>query len=128
MILEDFEKLVASAVIELPQKIRDNMDNVAIVIENAPSREQERRGGTKLGGLLLGLYEGIPKTRRGLGYTGVLPDKITIFKNSIEAVAATADEIKAQVQETVWHEIAHHYGLGEEAVRKLAHKRKTRGV
>ncbi len=69
------------------------------------------------GWTLLGLYEGVPHSSRGANYTSVLPDKITIFKNSIEIVAKTEEEIKAQVRSTVMHEIGHHFGLSEEELK-----------
>lgn len=127
MIFEEFEKLVAEAITQLPANIRANMDNVAVVIEDSPSGRQRLKAGLRADDLLFGLYEGIPKTSRGAGYTGVLPDKITIFKDSIEIVAKTPEDIKAQVMETVWHEIAHHFGINEERVRKLSRERKAKG-
>lgn len=127
MTKEEFEKLVQEAVLELPFKIRQKMENVGIVIEDEPKPEQLIKGGTRTGALLLGLYEGVPRTKRGFSYTLVLPDKITIFRNSIEAVASNnAEAIKAQVRETVWHEIAHHFGFSERQVQTLAHRRKSR--
>lgn len=125
MTREVFEKLVADSLTDLPRHIQDKMDNVAVVVEDEPTPEQIRRGGTRVGDLLLGLYEGIPRTKRGLGYTLVLPDKITIFQDSIEQVARTPDAIKKQVQQTVWHEVAHHFGLDEDGVQKLSRKRRT---
>ena len=119
----EFEKLVEEAVLDLPQKIRDKMDNVAVVVEDFSNPEQLKKGGTRRGMLLLGLYEGVPQTKRGLGYTLVLPDKITIFQKSIEQIARTDDEIKKAIRETVWHECAHHFGFDEDAVRKLSRKR-----
>lgn len=122
----DFEKLVQEAVLNLPQKIQDKMNNVAVVVEDAPTEGQLKRGGTRRGMLLLGLYEGVPQTKRGLGYTLVLPDKISIFRRSIEAVARTPDEIRTVVKETVWHEFAHHFGFDEHEVQRLSRKRKLK--
>ena len=100
------------------------MDNVAVVIEDLPTHQQRRKGGAQAGNILLGLYEGVPRTKRGPGYTMTLPDKISIFQKSIEAVARTESAIRAQVRETVWHEIAHHFGFDERAVRTLSQKRR----
>ncbi len=122
---EEFENLVGEAIDELPQNIRDKMDNVAIVVEDLPTSVQLRRGRTPPRHILFGLYEGVPRTKRGPGYTMVLPDKITIFQKSIEAIARTPAAIKAQVKETVWHEIAHHFGFDERAVRTLSQKRRS---
>lgn len=119
----EFEKLVREAILALPREIRAKMDNVAVVIEDEASAQQLRKGGIRGGGILLGLYEGVPRTRRGPGYTLVLPDKITIFQKAIEMIAQTPEQIKAQVRSTVWHEIAHHFGFSEGQVQKLARKR-----
>lgn len=122
---KDFEDLVVEAIAGLPAHIRKKMDNVAVVIEDSPTPEQYKKGGTRAGSILLGLYEGIPKTKRGSSYTLVLPDKITIFQNSIELVARTPEAIKAQVRQTMWHEIAHHFGFDEAEVQKLSRKRRA---
>lgn len=119
----EFEQLVQEAILDLPQHIRNKMENVAVVIEDEASAEHLRKGGIRGGSLLLGLYEGVPRTRRGPGYTLVLPDKITIFRKAIEAVAQSPEAVKAQVKSTVWHEIAHHFGFSEGQVQKLARKR-----
>lgn len=108
----DFEKLVVKAVKILPESIQRKMENVAIVIE-----EREAPGGN-----LLGLYHGIPKIERGTGYSMVLPDKITIYKKTIERLAGSEKRIPQLVQEVVWHEIAHHFGFNEVEVRKLEKK------
>lgn len=123
---KEFEDLVAEAIDDLPQDIRRHLDNVAVVVEDAPSVEQLNKGGTRSGGILLGLYEGIPKTKRGPGYTMVLPDKITIFRNSIMAVSQSPEQMHAQIKQTVWHEIAHHFGFSESGVQALARRRKQR--
>ena len=126
MLEKDFEKLVKKAIMDLPKHIREKMDNVAIVIENKPSPNYLRKAGMKFGNTLLGLYQGIPKTTWGRGFTGDLPDKITIFSEPIEKIALTPKEITELVKITVWHEIAHHFGFGEKQVRKLEEKwRKT---
>lgn len=129
MELPDFEKLVDEAIAGLPENIRARMDNVAVIVENEPTPEQRRQNRLRPGDLLFGLYEGIPQTERGGAvFSGMLPDKITIFKSHIEAVATTPEEIKEEVRETVWHEVAHHFGIGEVRVRQLsrARKRKSR--
>ncbi len=107
---------------ELPEKIRQKMDNVAIVIEDRPSQENLRKVGIRYGNILLGLYEGVPQTKWGKGFGMMLPDKITIFQESIEKFAKTSEEIKELIKNTVWHEIAHHFGFSERGVRKLEPK------
>lgn len=123
MIREEFEKLVTEALDELPEHIRQKMDNVAVVVEESPTSEQIKKGKIGKDGLLLGLYEGVPQTRRGLGYNLVLPDKITIFRRPIEQIARTPKEIQDQVRNTVWHEVAHYFGFDDEDIQKLAKNR-----
>jgi predicted Zn-dependent protease with MMP-like domain len=114
--------LVTEAIRELPEEIREKMENVAITIERRPTFEELRRTGTKIQNLLLGLYQGVPKTAWGRGFGGNLPDKITIFQESIEKISPNPKEIKELVKIVVWHEIAHHFGIGEKKVRELEKK------
>lgn len=108
---EDFNKLITKAMDELPQKYIKGLDNVVITFADEPDEHQRQK--SHLGGhsLLLGLYEGIPLTQRGSGYTFVLPDKITLFKNSLIAIVSSPEELYQQVKRTLWHEMAHYYGL-----------------
>jgi len=122
----EFEKLVKEAILELPEKIRQKMENVALCVEKRPSPEQLRKTGIRYGELLLGLYEGVPQTKWGRGFGMVLPDKITIFQESIEKFARTPQEIKTSVKNTVWHEIAHHFGFNEKQAHDLERKRRKR--
>ena len=117
-----FEKLIREAVKDLPEKIRQKMENVAIVIAKKPKSEQLRKVGTRYGDFLLGLYEGTPKTFWGRGFGMRLPDKITIFQESIEKLSSRPEEVKELVKNAVWHEIAHHFGFDERGVRKLEPK------
>ncbi len=120
-----FEKLVQDGVKEIPENFRRKLSNVAIVVEDDPSRDQLKK--LKISGSmnLLGLYEGVPQTKRD-NYGMVLPDKITVFKNPIENIASSDNEIREVVKNTVWHEIAHHFGLGEKKVRELSLKRRKK--
>ncbi len=120
---QDFEKLVEQGIAEIPAHIRKKMENVSIVVEDRPTELQLREVGLSKNSLLLGLYQGIPKTKRGGYYANVLPDKITLFQDSIEMIAKTPEEIKEQVRKTVWHEIAHHFGFDEKQVRRLEKKK-----
>ncbi len=120
---EDFEELVRQGIAEIPQKFRDRMKNVDILVEDWPSPEQLGQARVPTDGLLFGLYQGVPQTKRGTYYANALPDKITLFQGSIEAVAKTPEEIKQKVRQTVWHEIAHHFGMSEKEVREAEKKR-----
>lgn len=117
---EEFDILITRAMDELPQEYIKGLENVAIVMADTPSEEQvvkmKLREGRKI---LLGLYEGIPLTQRGSGYTFVLPDKITLFKHSILQVVRNEDELFEQIKRTLWHEIAHYYGLGHGRIHEL---------
>ena len=114
-----FEKLVKESLLELPEKIRRKMDNVALCVEKGPTPEQLKKLGTRSGGFLLGLYEGVPKTAYGRGFGMILPDKITIFQEAVERFAGTPEAIKTLVRNVVWHEVAHHFGFNEKQVREL---------
>lgn len=122
--MERFEQLVNEGIKDIPQKFLDKLDNVGIVIEDEPTPEQLKKLKVRKNYFLFGLYEGIPKTKRW-GYADVLPDKITIFKNHIEKSAESDEEIKNIVKETVWHEIAHHFGMDEKEVRAAELRKKS---
>jgi predicted Zn-dependent protease with MMP-like domain len=117
-----FEELVKQGIEAIPKRFLKKLDNVDIVVEDEPTEKQMEKLKLRKDVKLFGLYEGIPQTKRGF-YSGVLPDKITIFKKSIEEAAFDEKQIKEMVKKTVWHEIAHHFGMDEERVRR-AEKRK----
>jgi predicted Zn-dependent protease with MMP-like domain len=120
----EFEETVKQGIAAIPKKFLKQLDNVEIVIEDEPAQEQLSRLKIGRGSVLLGLYEGVPRTQRW-NYSLVLPDKITIFKKPIEAMAQGAEDIKRIVRDTVWHEIAHHFGVDESGVRALEIKRRN---
>lgn len=115
---EKFEQLVKEGVNRIPERFRRLIDNVAIVVEDQPTAEQKKKLHLHDGVTLFGLYEGIPHTRRGQNYFGVLPDKITIFRKAILETAASDEEIRGLVYETVRHELAHHFGFDEKRARE----------
>ena len=120
---EKFEELVRQGIDAIPKKFLEKLDNVNIVIEDEPTEAQIKKLKLGISSKLFGLYEGIPQTKRGY-YSGVLPDKITIFQKPIEEKALNDEHVKEMVKNTVWHEIAHHFGMDEERVRKAERKRK----
>jgi len=111
---EAFETLVDEAIDSLPDEVQRWLDNVAIVVADRPSPEQHERIGLEPGSLLFGLYEGVPKTKRGVTYGEMVPDKILIFQQPIEMVCRTPAQVRDQVRRTVLHEIGHHLGMDED--------------
>lgn len=103
-----FEELVSDALDSLPPEFGSRIDNVAVVVEDGTPEST-----------LLGLYEGIPLTRRTLGYTGVTPDRITIFRLPILARSRTEADVEEQVRRTVLHEVGHYFGIGDRRLREL---------
>ena len=115
---EEFEELVGEAMDELPPELAARVSNVQVVVQDLPGTEAaEARVGPS--SVLLGLYTGIPLTRRGTGYWGALPDRITIYQGNIEAVAGSPDAIRDTVRRTVIHELAHHFGISDERLDEL---------
>ena len=125
MTLEEFEALIREAISVIPPKVGQRLENVAFVVENfaRPARRGEQPIATR--GILLGLYQGVPLGSRGPNYTFALPDKITIFKDSIEQVSGHDPAIiRQRVFDTVHHEIAHYLGLNERQVREWEKRRR----
>lgn len=116
---EKFSKLMAQALDELPEKYVSRLKNVAITYADEPTLEQRKQ--LKLRGhqSLFGLYEGIPLTQRGNGFSGQLPDKITLFKLPLFHSSKNEADFKAQVKHTLWHEIAHYFGLDHDRIYEL---------
>jgi predicted Zn-dependent protease with MMP-like domain len=123
---EEFEALVEKAIDNLPQEFKSKLENVDVVVEEWPTRGQLRQAKHIHPTQLLGLYQGVPQTRRGQGYALVLPDKISIFQRPIEAQCRFDDEIEAKIEEVVRHEIAHHFGLDDETLRKIEREKRKK--
>ena len=103
-----FEEMVATALDSLPAELGRLMSNVAVTVEHDPGPPG-----------LLGLYEGIPLTSRTTQYAGVLPDRITIYRQAICAICRTEDEVAGEVRRTVIHEVAHHFGIDDDRLDEL---------
>jgi predicted Zn-dependent protease with MMP-like domain len=119
---EQFESIINQAMDELPQEYIKGLDNVAITYDDEPTGVQRTQLKLRCNQSLYGLYEGIPRTKRDSGYNLVLPDKITIFKKPILSVSNDMQQLKSQVKNTLWHEIAHHYGLDHGRIHELEAK------
>lgn len=122
---EQFSELVADGIDALRADVLARMKNVAIVIADEPTAEQLRDNDIEEGGTLFGLYEGVPQTERGTELP-LLPDKITIFKHPILSAYEDFDDIRACIANTVWHEVAHHFGMDEEHVADEEERRGKR--
>jgi predicted Zn-dependent protease with MMP-like domain len=116
---ERFEWLVAKAVDSLPDELRDRMENIDVVVADQPTPHQLAELGKRRGETLLGLYEGVPLTRRSRHYGLVAPDKVTIFQKPIESICRNDAEIITRIQRVVLHEIAHHFGISDDRLRQL---------
>lgn len=117
---ERFERLVEKAVENLPDEFRDRLENIDIVVEDRPSAAHLRTmGKRRRGETLLGLYEGVPLTVRSSHYGMVVPDKITIFQETIESQCRSEREIVGVVRRVVLHEIAHHFGISDATLKRL---------
>ena len=117
---EEFGELVEDAVQAIPERFASHLANIAFKVADEPSRAQLRSGGSLHGKMtLLGLYEGVPLPRRGGGYSGMVPDIITIFKHPHEVMAEDMAALRRDVQQTVWHEVAHYFGLNHGQIHAL---------
>ena len=116
---EAFASLIARAIDELPSKYTDHLDNVAITYDDEPNEHQREKLRLRGDQSLFGLYEGVPLTQRGAGYNLVLPDKITIFKKPLLSISSSLEELYDEVKHTLWHEIAHHYGLDHDRIHEI---------
>jgi len=105
---ERFEEMVVAALDGLPEQLGEMMRNVAVTVEHGPGP----RG-------LLGLYQGVPLTSRTTQYAGVLPDRITIYRQAICAACGSEEEVVTQVRRTVIHEVGHHFGISDARLRDL---------
>jgi predicted Zn-dependent protease with MMP-like domain len=119
---EVFEQFVREAIDAIPEKYATRIKNLAFVVEDEPNEIQRQKLNLHSGESLYGLYEGIPLTQRGISYNLVLPDKITIFKHPLQYSSKDLEDLKTQIRHTVWHEVAHYYGLDHDRIHELEGK------
>lgn len=115
----EFEEDVRKALDGLPRTIQHKLENIAVVVEDLPSREVSQRMGLRSPYDLLGLYQGVSLDRRGFYYGNVLPDKITLYRRSIEAQCKSRRETVKRIKEIVIHEIGHYFGLDDKQLHEL---------
>jgi predicted Zn-dependent protease with MMP-like domain len=117
---EEFEQLVEDVVAQIPPRFKDALNNISFMVADEPTWQQLGvHAGLHGRRTLLGLYEGIPLPRRNNGYSGVLPDIITVFKRPHEWMARDLADLRRAVHQTVWHEVAHYFGLDHGQIRAL---------
>jgi predicted Zn-dependent protease with MMP-like domain len=107
-----FEELVEQALDDLPEAFREKLTNVAIMVEDLPPEEPKR------GGLLLGLFHGVPRTEKSIFFSSP-PDRIFLYQRNIEAVCRSEAEVRRQIRATLLHEVGHYFGLNEDELRHL---------
>jgi predicted Zn-dependent protease with MMP-like domain len=120
----EFDRLVAAAYARIPARFRRRLKNIAVVVEPEPAPAQLARGHVSPGHTLLGLYEGRPLTKRSVFEPFAMPDRITIFQGPHERLARGPEHLARLVEDTVWHEVAHYFGLNELEVRAAQRKRR----
>ena len=116
---EVFEKLVIKALEDLPQVFKDSLENVDVVVDDEPGPLAAGAVDAAHRRMVLGLYQGVPLSRRSHYYGMVMPDKISIFQKNIEKICKTDEEIVHLVTHTVQHELAHHFGISDKRLREL---------
>ena len=116
---EEFAKLISRAIDEMPERYVTYLNNIVITYADSPDKHQSAKLRLRGDSLLLGLYEGIPLPQRGAGYNLVLPDKITLFKYPLLAVSHDDTSFYKNIKHTLWHEIAHFYGLDHDKIHEI---------
>jgi predicted Zn-dependent protease with MMP-like domain len=120
----EFDRLVEEAYGRIPRRFRRRLQNLALVVEAEPSPRQLASAGVRPGGTLLGLYQGRPLTSRSVFESFTMPDRIVIFQGPHERLARSAAHLKQMVEDTVWHEVAHYFGMDEAQVRAAERRRR----
>jgi predicted Zn-dependent protease with MMP-like domain len=115
---EQFQDLINQALESLNNDHANNIKNVAILYEQIPTPEQRQKLFLRNDQTLLGLYEGVPLTQRQ-GHASSMPDKITLFKGPLQMITNSVDQLEEQIRHTLWHEIAHYYGLNHDQIHNL---------
>jgi len=121
-----FDRLVSAAYARIPGRFRRRMKNIALLVEAEPSAAQLAKGRVPRGGTLLGLYEGRPLTARSVFEPFAMPDRITLFQGPHERLARSPEHVARLVEETVWHEVAHYFGMDERQVRAAERTRRSK--
>ena len=116
---EEFETIVTQAVRALPGEFRDRLANLEFAVEDWARPDDYARTGSPAGSTILGVYRGIPLPKRGAGYNMTLPDRIVIFQQPLQRLAADAEDLATRIQHVVKHEIAHYFGISDDRLREI---------
>jgi predicted Zn-dependent protease with MMP-like domain len=122
----EFDRLVAGAYARIPGRFRRRLKNIAVVVEPEPTLAQLARSGVVRRGTLLGLYEGRPLTERSVFEPFSMPDRITIFQGPHERLARSREHLEQLIEDTIWHEVAHYFGMNEAQVRAAERARRAK--
>lgn len=122
---DEFDRVVSAAYARIPARFRKRMKNIALMVEAEPRPDQLARGRVGRGSTLLGLYEGRPLTQRSVFESFAMPDRITIFQGPHERLAQGPEHLAKLVEDTVWHEVAHYFGMNERQVRAAEQRRRS---
>jgi predicted Zn-dependent protease with MMP-like domain len=115
----EFERLVVEAIALIPRRFRDEIKNLAVVVEDAPSLDLLDEMEIEPPDTLYGLYQGTPLTERVWAHGNQLPDRITLFQQPIEGDCEDEDEVRAVIGETLIHEVGHYFGMSEEQIEEI---------
>jgi predicted Zn-dependent protease with MMP-like domain len=122
---EQFEKLVEEALESLPAQVKKLIHNVAVIVEDTPTKETRRNVGARSRSHILGLYHGVPYRHRGPYYGNIPPDIIVIYQKPIENLCSSNEEIREQVRDVVIHEIGHYFGFSDRELREIERQGRT---
>ena len=125
MTAQEFDRLVERACARIPLRFRRKLSNIAVIVEQEPSARELRAARVSPGATLLGLYRGRPLTARSVSDGFVMPDQILIFQGPHERLAHSPEHLEKMVAETVWHEVAHYFGMDEARVRRAERRRRS---
>jgi predicted Zn-dependent protease with MMP-like domain len=121
---DEFRQLVSVAWDLIPDQFRSRMENIAVLVEAEPSANQLERSSVPRGSTLFGLYEGRPLTVRSVFDSFAMPDRITIFQGPHERASRSPEHLAKLVEDTIWHEVAHYFGMDEAQVRSAERARR----
>ena len=119
---QEFRRLVSQAIASLPPLVVERLENVEVVVNDRPTREELTMAGIEPPETLFGLYTGTPLRERGSWYGMVLPDKITLYQRSIEEACQTKRQVREQIRTTLMHEIGHYFGLSEDELEEAGYE------